>query len=65
MEATMKAARVAKVPRKSKTYGEQRHCAEDECTTRLSMYNKYDKCNLHKGVHFPRLRGHTKHLQDA
>jgi hypothetical protein len=65
MDTTMKAARVAKVPRKSQTYGTGRTCDEDGCTTRLSMYNKFDKCNQHKGVHFPRLRGHTKHLQDA
>lgn len=65
MDTTMKASRVAKVPRRSKTYGDDRICAEDDCNTRLSMYNKFEKCNQHKGVHFPRLRGHTKHLQDA
>ena len=65
METTMKASRVAKVPRRSKTYGAARVCTEAACTTRLSVYNKYDKCNQHKGVHFPRLRGHTKHLQEA
>jgi hypothetical protein len=65
METSMKASRVAKVPRRSKTYGSARTCEEYGCSTRLSMYNKFDKCNQHKGVSFPRLRGHTKHLQDA
>ena len=33
-----------------------RVCAEDSCETRLSIYNRSDRCNVHRPVHYPRSR---------
>ena len=37
-----------------------RVCIEPGCTTKLSTYNRRDRCFLHHPVRFPRTRGHTK-----
>ncbi len=36
---------------------ERKVCAEPDCRTRLSMYNRYDTCFRHSPVRFPRTRG--------
>lgn len=64
MEYTLKGAHIAGMPRRSRTYAHDRVCMNEECTTRLSRYNKRDTCSVHTGVVFPRLRGHTKHLKE-
>lgn len=33
--------------RRRRTYGRSRTCAEPGCTTRLSIYNKRDRCFVH------------------
>ena len=45
------------LPRASKTYAEGRVCAQDGCETRLSKYNRRDKCWAHAEMKVPRLRG--------
>lgn len=47
---------IGKVP---KTYGSGRTCSSEECNTRLSIYNKYDKCSLHQPRKSIRIRGRT------
>jgi hypothetical protein len=64
MEYALKATRTTTMPRKNRVYDLGRVCLNTECETKLSRYNKRDKCSVHASVHFPRLRGHTKHLSE-
>ena len=41
----------------SRTFPAGRVCAEDDCTTRLSIYNESDYCSLHHRAVTPRIRG--------
>jgi hypothetical protein len=45
------------LPRASRQYAEGRTCAHDGCHTRLSKYNRRDKCWAHAEMKVPRLRG--------
>lgn len=50
-------AHVIGLPRRSRTYREDRVCAHPGCSTRLSTYNRRETCFVHTGVKIPRLRG--------
>jgi hypothetical protein len=50
-------ARPQPLPRASQKFPEGRVCAHPGCGTRLSTYNKRDKCWLHAEMKVPRLRG--------
>ncbi|MGI8774601.1 MAG: hypothetical protein ACR2KQ_06255 [Actinomycetota bacterium] len=45
------------LPRANKKAPQGRVCAQSECDTRLSTYNKRDKCWAHAEMKVPRLRG--------
>jgi hypothetical protein len=45
------------LPRASHQYPEGRVCAFPGCETRLSTYNRRDKCWAHAEMKVPRLRG--------
>jgi hypothetical protein len=45
------------LPRASHQYPEGRVCAEPDCVTRLSKYNRRDRCWAHAEMKVPRLRG--------
>ena len=45
------------LPRASALYPGGRICAHPQCETRLSTYNRRDKCWLHADMKVPRLRG--------
>jgi hypothetical protein len=45
------------LPRASKTYEKGRVCADPRCDTRISTYNKRDRCWAHAEMKVPRLRG--------
>lgn len=45
------------LPRANKKAPQGRVCAQQECDTRLSTYNKRDKCWAHAEMKVPRLRG--------
>lgn len=45
------------LPRASRKYPEGRVCAQSGCETRLSTYNRREKCWAHADVKIPRLRG--------
>jgi len=45
------------LPRASRKYPTGRVCAQDGCETRLSTYNKREKCWAHAEMKVPRLRG--------
>lgn len=43
--------------RKLKTYGDDRICENEACSTRLSKYNQNTMCHRHAPRRFPRTRG--------
>lgn len=45
------------VPRASHRYAGGRVCAQPGCETRLSTYNRRERCWAHAEMKFPRLRG--------
>ena len=45
------------LPRASQKYPRGRVCAQQGCETRLSTYNKRDKCWAHAEMKVPRVRG--------
>ncbi len=55
----IKARAVRGLPKPSKTYSNSREriCAHPGCITRLSVYNRSDKCYAHASPRAPRLRG--------
>lgn len=57
MQSTMRASTVGRARRRPKTYGTDRVCAGDECTVKLSRYNRSDHCFHHAPAQYPRLRG--------
>lgn len=50
--------------RSPKTFSEERFCAQKSCITRLSRYNRFDRCSQHQQVRFPRVRGRNPVEQD-
>jgi hypothetical protein len=53
----IKGERPTGLPRASRTYAKGRVCAHPGCETRLSTYNKRDRCWAHAEMKVPRLRG--------
>lgn len=45
------------LPRASQKFPTGRVCAEHRCETRLSTYNRRDRCWAHAEMKVPRLRG--------
>jgi hypothetical protein len=56
-EQPIRGSRAQALPRASRTYPRDRVCAEPGCPTRLSTYNRRDKCWVHAEMKIPRLRG--------
>ena len=56
-ELTMRAARPTGRTRRPKTFNTDRICSYESCETRISRYNRSDRCHLHAPRHYPRLRG--------
>lgn len=46
--------------RAPKTIDGKRTCADPECETVLSRYNKRATCSIHTPTHFPRNRGRKR-----
>ena len=53
----IRGSRALALPRANKKAPEGRVCAQEGCGTRLSTYNKRDKCWAHAEMKVPRLRG--------
>lgn len=51
------ARRARKLGKRPPTYGVGRVCAEADCITRLSRYNREDVCYRHQPLRYPRVRG--------
>ena len=39
-------------------YASGRVCKKQDCSTKISIYNRREYCNAHAPVNFPRVRGH-------
>lgn len=50
-EQSYRGARVRELARPNQTYSTNRVCAAKGCTTKLSMYNKWQYCWQHEPVH--------------
>jgi len=46
--------------RAPKCFPAGRVCADTDCSTALSMYNRKDTCFRHSPILYPRTRGRTK-----
>jgi hypothetical protein len=44
-------ARIRELPKANRTYAADRTCAADGCSTKLSIYNKWQYCWQHEPVH--------------
>ncbi len=55
--SSVRGSRLYGLPRASKKYAEGRVCAHPDCETKLSRYNRRDKCWAHADMKVPRLRG--------
>jgi hypothetical protein len=56
-EIAIRGSRPQAMPRASHRNPQGRVCAEADCETKLSTYNRRDKCWLHAEMKVPRLRG--------
>ena len=50
-EQGYRGARIRELPKANRTYPGGRVCAAAGCTTRLSIYNRWDFCWQHEPVH--------------
>lgn len=55
--AAIRGTHAVGLPKRSRRYEQGRICAHEGCITRLSMYNRRDKCFTHAQAKIPRLRG--------
>lgn len=53
----IRGSRALALPRANKKAAAGRVCAHPGCETRISVYNKRDKCWTHAEMRVPRLRG--------
>lgn len=54
---SIRGSRPQALPRASQQHPEGRICSFPDCDTRLSKYNRRDKCWAHAEMRVPRLRG--------
>lgn len=60
MNDYVKGSRPRELPRPNRTFEDGRVCAEADCQTRLSVYNRAPMCWQHTPVRFPFVRGQRK-----
>jgi hypothetical protein len=56
-QSSIQGHRPQALPRRSRRYPGGRVCAHPGCETRLSTYNRRDRCWVHAEMKVPRLRG--------
>ncbi len=56
-QAAIRGSRTQALPRASQKFPEGRVCESPGCETRLSTYNRRERCWAHAEVKIPRLRG--------
>jgi len=57
VQDTLRATSPGRARRRPKTYGDMRVCADKECETRLSRYNRETYCFTHAPAKYRRMRG--------
>lgn len=57
MQDTLRATSAGRARRRPKTYGAERVCADFQCETRLSRYNRETFCFAHAPTRYRRMRG--------
>jgi hypothetical protein len=57
MQDTLHATSAGRARRRPKTYGDERVCADKQCETRLSRYNRETYCFAHAPTRYRRMRG--------
>ena len=56
-QVAVRGSRAQALPRSSQKFAKGRVCAHPDCETRLSTYNRREKCWAHADMKVPRLRG--------
>lgn len=64
-ESVYRGARIRELPRANRTYEKDRVCATAGCTTKLSVYNRWDHCWQHEPVHEYISRGKRRSRREA
>ena len=64
-DSEYRGARIRELPRANRTYPGGRVCAAEGCTTKLSIYNKWDFCWQHEPVHTYISRGKRRSKKDT
>jgi hypothetical protein len=64
-ESSYRGSSVRELPRANRTFGSGRVCAAEGCSTKLSVYNKWDYCWQHEPVHEYVPRGKRKRKEAA
>jgi hypothetical protein len=64
-ESSYRGSSVRELPKANRTFGSGRVCAAEGCSTKLSMYNKWDFCWQHEPVHEYVPRGKRKRKEAA
>ncbi len=62
---TLRGSPVRSLPRRNRVWARNRVCAEEGCTTKISMYNKSRYCWTHDPVRYYIPRGRKKRRQAA
>jgi len=65
VEERYRGASVRSLPRPNRQYHAGRVCAHPGCTTKLSVYNKWNHCWQHEPVHSYIPRGKRKRREAA
>ena len=61
----LRGSNVRPLPRPNRTWAEGRRCAEEGCTTELSIYNRATYCWAHAPVRYYIPRGRKKRRAEA
>ncbi len=64
-ETFLRGVRVRQLPQPNRSYPRGRVCAAEGCSTRLSIYNRWQFCWQHEPVHSYSPRGRRKKREAA
>lgn len=64
-ESAFRGARIRELPRANRTFPQGRVCAAKGCSTKLSIYNRWQFCWQHEPVHTYVARGKRKRREAA
>jgi len=64
-QAAIRGSRTQALPRASQKFPEGRVCESPGCETRLSTYNRRERCWAHAEMKIPRLRGRKQAAENT